>query len=1097
MENNSKKLSKKSIEEKYKKLSHREHVLQRPDTYIGSIQTELKEVFIVQDIDDLSNIKMTPKIVNFNPGFLKIFDEILVNASDQFIRTGKVKYIKININEDSISVENDGPGIPIELHKEHNVYVPELIFGHLLTGTNYDDNEDRLVGGKNGLGAKLTNIFSKKFIIDTADGKQSYHQEFTNNMQNIGKAETKKLRKNYTKITYYPDFERFGLDNGITEEIKQVLLKRIIDVAVYTKIKVYFNDEIIPIQNFEDFIKLHTDNDEIFYENLNDGWEVGVSATNIDEFQQVSLVNGITTYQGGTHVNFITNQIIKELKNQLEKKHKKVTIKENDIKSKLFIFLNSKIINPDFDTQSKESLKTRLSSKHVGNVHVSPKLIKSIMASDIIEDIMNYIQIKERAALKKLNSGKRTKIRVRKLDDANKAGTNKSEECSLAITEGDSAKSFCIAGFSVVGRDKWGVFPLKGKSLNVRGENIKRVMENEELKNIVSALGLEFGKEYTDLKKLRYGKLIIFTDSDVDGSHIKGLIINFFDVFFPSLLKLDFIYEFITPIIKAYKKNDIKYFYKLNDYYKWKKTKQSSSYNIKYFKGLGTLEAFEAKMLFKDINKHLIVFEMDDFVKTQEYIDLVFNKKRADNRKEWLGNYEPGVIIDKFSEKTTYETFFEKEFIEFSMYDNHRSLPSVVDGFKPSQRKILYGLNKKNYKTEVKVSQLSGALIENTAYHHGNSSLEGTIIGMAQDLIGTNNINLLEPRGAFGTRLKGGKDAASSRYIFTQLSPISKQIFLSDDNQILNYLEDDGFPIEPDFYVPILPMVLVNGSDGIGTGWSTNIMNHNPNDVIKYLVLKIKDKTLPKIKPFYKNFKGAIIYDDLKNRYITQGKISKKSATQLRITELPIGMWNNKYYTILDKLEDDKIIKSYTKNDTDEKVDILITMTRGDISKIEEKLISIFKLETHFSMNNMVLFDAEGKIKHYVTVDEIVDDFYDVRLKFYQKRKDFIINKLEQEKVILINKMKFINEILKGNLEIQNKKRVDIEKKIEELKIIKIDDSYNYLLNMSLLSLSNEKLYELKTIFNTKKEEINVISKTSIKKMWLKELSILYKKLNK
>jgi len=407
-------------------------VLQRSDTYIGSTNSELQERFIVSDIDVL---KIERKLVNYNAGFLKIFDEVLSNASDHYLRTKKVKYIKVNIGENYISVENDGPGIPIEMHKEHKIYVPELIFGHLLTGENYDDDDERAGVGRNGYGAKLCNIFSSKFIVETADKKKSYYQEFTNNLEIINKPQIKKSKKEYTKITFYPDFERFGMES-ITEVDKKILLKRIIDIAVYTKIKVYYNDKLIPIKNFDDYIKMHTEG-EIFYEKLSSNWEVGVSATNTDEFQQVSLVNGVTTYQGGTHVNFITNQILKELKTQLEKKHKKVTIKENDIKSKLFIFLNSQVINPEFDTQSKETLKTRLTNKHIGDIQVSPKLIKQIMSSEIIEDIMNYIQIKERAELKKLNKGKKSKVRIRKLDDANKAGTTKSKDCVLFLAEGD------------------------------------------------------------------------------------------------------------------------------------------------------------------------------------------------------------------------------------------------------------------------------------------------------------------------------------------------------------------------------------------------------------------------------------------------------------------------------------------------------------------------------------------------------------------------------------------------------------------------------------------------------------------------------------
>ena len=580
-----------------------------------------------------------------------------------------------------------------------------------------------------------------------------------------------------------------------------------------------------------------------------------------------------------------------------------------------------------------------------------------------------------------------------------------------------------------------------------------------------------------------------------DGAHIKGLLINIFEFFWPELLNLNLLYDFVTPIVKIEKGKKLKFFYKLNDYEKWK-TKDEKGWFVTYYKGLGTIEANEIKDFFKDIEKYLIPFNYDSNPK--DIVDLVFNEKRSDDRKKWLGDYKPGVMVDKFVEKTTYETFFQKEFIEFSMEDNIRSIPSVVDGLKPSQRKVLYTLFKKKYKNKVKVSQFAGDVTFETAYHHGPMSLEGTIVNMAQDIIGTNNINLLEPRGAFGTRLKGGKDAASSRYIFTQLSPISKMIYLDVDNPTLNYLEDDGFPIEPEFYVPVLPMVLVNGSDGIGTGWSTNIMNYKPKDIIKYLVMKIKGKKIQKITPYYEGFKGDIVYDGEKNRYVTQGVIEQKSITQLKITELPIGLWNDKYYIILDDLEEKKIIKNYTKNDTDKDVNITININRGDMkNNSNEDLLKIFKLETYFSQNNMTLFDVDGEIKSYSDIDDIISDFYNIRLEFYQIRKDFQIAKLEHEIIILINKMKFINEILKGNLEIQNKKRDEIEEKMMELNIQKIDDSFNYLLNMSLLSLTKEKLIELKKYYTDKKTEIDILKNTSIKQIWLKELNILFKSFKK
>lgn len=1079
------------IEDRYKKLSPIEHVLQRPETYIGSTTTESRKIFISD------NDKIILKELDYNPGFLKIVDEILVNCTDHYIRTnGAVKYIKITINNDHIIAENDGPGIPVVIHKDEKMYVPEMLFGNMLTSENYDDTEERIVGGRNGIGAKSTNIYSKKFIIETADGKKQYIQEFSNNLSITSKPKIKKYTKNYTKITFYPDLERFGL-TSITDEIKQILNKRVMEMAIYCpNVKVYFNDNLIKIKSYKDYIKMFTDSDEIFCEKLNGDWEIGVIRSLTDDFQQISMVNGIQTIQGGTHVNYIINQIIKEITEQLQKKNKNIKIKPNDIKSKLFLFLSAKVVNPVFDSQTKETLTTRLTKNHIENITVSDKFIKQLINSSIIEDILNEVENRENAELKKLNKGKTTKVRIKKLDDANMAGTSQSQKATLFLAEGDSGNGTVITGFSSTGRDFFGAFPLKGKPLNVLDIPMQKIKDNDEIKNLITALGLEFGKKYTSTKDLRYGRVVFATDSDPDGYHIRGLLLNLFNTFWKELLFMDFLYEFVTPIVKVFKGKDVTYFYKLHDYNMWKK-KGLKGYEIVYYKGLGTITADESKMFFKSIEKHLIKYNFSSIEETAKMIDLCFNKKKADERKNWLLQYVPNKIIDKFNSKTTYESFFNDEFIDFSMEDNIRSIPSLIDGFKPSQRKVMFTMLENNYKTQVKVANLSGAITDKTSYHHGPQSLEGTIVNMAQDFVGTNNINLLQPLGNYGSRLKGGKDAASSRYIFTRLSDISKNIFNENDEPLLTYLDDDGFSIEPMYYVPIIPMVLVNGSSGIGTGWSTDIPNYNPNDIIKYLVNKIKNQKVPQLHPYYKNFCGEIIYDSEKNRYITKGVIHKVNMSSLKITELPIGMWNDKYYDILDDLIDLKVIKDYKKNDTDTKVDIIISIDREILKELEDKnsLISTFKLETYISMNNMHLFNKDSKIQKYDSVDQIINDFYDVRLDFYQKRKDYKLQKLENERIMLFNKMKFINEILKGNLVIQNKKRTEIEEKIEALKIVKIEDSFNYLLNMSLLSLSNEKLLELKKIYNDKKIEIETLTKTDIKDIWLSDLNDLFKKL--
>jgi len=379
-----------------------------------------------------------------------------------------------------------------------------------------------------------------------------------------------------------------------------------------------------------------------------------------------------------------------------------------------------------------------------------------------------------------------------------------------------------------------------------------------------------------------------------------------------------------------------------------------------------------------------------------------------------------------------------------------------------------------------------------------NSSLESTIIGMAQNFVGSNNINLLEPNGEYGTRLKGGKDASASRYIFTNLSDITRDIFKNDDDEILEYLIDDGYKVEPKYYTPIIPMVLVNGSDGIGTGWSSYIPHFNPNDLIEYIKAKLANKRkLPELKPWFKNFKGEIIPDLEKNRYISRGIFKKLPNNKLNILELPISMWNDKYYTILDKLMDEKFIKDYDKHCTDNDVNIVISFTEDVFKTLtNDIIIKKFNLESYISMNNMNLFDENGKIYAYKDQYEIINKFIELRINYYTLRKQNILNKLEEQKNYTSNKMKFINCVLKKKIIFENKTKSDIITQIELNKINKHNDNYDYLINMPLISLSKEKLEELKLTFEKIKLEIEKIKAITENKMWLSELNNLKRKIS-
>lgn len=1104
-------MEKKTIEQLYQKKTPIEHILLRPETYIGSVDHHTQPMYI------LENGKIVSKSITYVPGLYKIFDEILVNAADNKIRDPSMSKLCVDVVDDRISVWNNGKGVPIQMHKKEKVYVPELIFGQLLTSSNYDDKEKKVTGGRNGYGAKLCNIFSSEFIIETADSKENltYYQRYTDNMSKREEPVITKqrVRESFTKITFTPDLKRFKMEH-LDEDIVSLLKKRVYDMcATIKKVKVFLNGEQIPIVSFKQYVSLYLADDvKVVHEVVNERWEVAV-VLNDEQFQQVSFVNSICTIKGGTHVNHVLDQLVDPVIEKVQKKDKSLVIKPFFVRNSIFVFVNALIENAAFDSQTKETLTLRVSS-FGSRCTLSDDFVKQTVA--ILSDrVLSQALAKMSKQLKKTDGSKSSKITgVEKLSDANLAGTKNSHKCSLILTEGDSAKTLAISGLSVVGRDYYGVFPLRGKLLNVREANHKQIMENEELNNLKKILALQHHKEYTSTESLRYGHVIIMTDQDHDGSHIKGLIINFFDHFFPSLLRIEgFLKEFITPIVRVTKKkrsrtqndnseddSDVQEvqrnssrtdhsvgtvidFFTIPEYEDWKNsTPDVKNWSVKYYKGLGTSTSKDAKQYFSNLDKHIKSFTLLT-TEDKSLIDLAFNKKKADDRKLWLKNCVPGTFLDHSVHKIPIKDFINKELILFSMADNVRSIPSMVDGFKPGQRKVMYCCFKRNLKSEIKVAQLVGYVAEHSAYHHGEMSLQQTIIKLAHDFVGSNNVNLLEPAGQFGTRLQGGKDAASARYIFTNLANITRKIFVESDDALLNYIIEDNLKIEPAFYVPIVPMVLVNGADGIGTGWLTKIPNYDLLELIDNIKLLLDGQETRTMVPFYRGFKGEI--EDLGGKKYRISGIYGVEEESLTVTELPVKIWTQTYKEFLEKKIEKGEVKEFREYHTERNVHFEVSVTVS--GELEKK----FGLSTINIFNNFVCFDRHGKIKKYDSAEEILKEFYSIRLEFYNLRKEYLLKTLEEELRKLENKVRFIREVVNGTLVVSKRKKADIIAELEQKEYHKIEDTYDYLLNMSILSLTLEKIDRLnEDCQNTQREYDELLGK-SVKQLWIYDLEAL------
>ena len=1122
--------------ETYKKHTHREHVLELPDTYIGSVETAEEPRWVF----DASSGKVVHKTVAFNPGLYKTFDELIVNARDALVRSGEagrlpVKSIEVacSVPKDgsfTIVVRNDGDGIPVQLHDAEKCYIPELIFGHLLTSSNYNKDEEKTVGGKNGYGAKLANIFSKRFQVSTRDTRsgQKYTQYWTDNMSKCHKASiTKdKASKGFVEITYVPDLARFkGIATAdgkdICEGMKEVLHTRVVELAALAgkEVKVSWNGEVIKTNTFEKYVKLFLKTDAekcLAYEQCGPRWEVAAvlssslfsDDTGTPEDRHVSFVNGINTRKGGKHVETVQRHVLGDVCDAAKKK--KMDLKPGQIKDTITLFVAATIVNPSFDSQTKETLTTP-AAKFGSSVAIPQSFCDKLVKLGILEEARAILDAKTAKDAKKTDGAKkRTIYGIPKLDDALLAGTAQSSQCTLILTEGDSAAASAIAGLKIVGREKWGVFPLKGKLLNVKDISRDKFNNNEELTNIKKILGLEQGKVYKDTGSLRYGRIMVMSDQDVDGFHIRGLLMNLFHTEWPGLMKLGFICCLMTPLVKLTRGSEVLCFYSDAELEAWRESvgaDVAARYKSKYYKGLGTSTPAEARQWFEKLSD--IQYDWDG--ETDKTMNLAFNKKMADARKVWLATYNPKksltVAADAFGKRrVAYSRFVHDELIHFSNADNIRSLPHVMDGLKPSQRKILFGCFKRNLKSEIRVAQLAGYISEHAAYHHGEASLNQTITGMAQIFVGANNINLLTPAGQFGSRLMGGKDAASPRYIHTHLEGIVDTIFRKEDAPILNHLEDDGERVEPDTYLPVVPLLAINGSVGIGTGFSTDIPPHNPDEIVDLLVDRLngtKDTLAgTELTPWWIGYRGKVSKKADK-QWLTHAVYEWQDSTKsVRITELPVGTWTKDYKAFLDGLvqqNENKVLRNFDDLSNDVDIDFRLYLepsyyatAKSNLEEFEKK----FGLTSSWKTTNMCCFDSRNCIVKYDTIGHLLEEFYMNRLVKYEARRQHQIRELKDKLEELNAKWVFVRAIVDGRLKIMNEEDATVLAGLLKLGLPPRSDrenpqtldAFEYLLRMRVDRIKKSAVLEAEEDVKATTAQLKHFEDTNARALWKGDL---------
>ena len=708
-----------------------------------------------------------------------------------------------------------------------------------------------------------------------------------------------------------------------------------------------------------------------------------------------------------------------------------------------------------------------------------------------LKEMLNFAQDTKR---------KKGMSRVEGLEDANYAG-KKDKLCVLAVTEGLSALTYLKGGvdyglLGVKGRDYIGMMPIRGKFLNVKNASPQTLSKNTEVKAIIQAMGLVYGEKYSNPEnyaKLRYKKFVALADSDVDGFHIVGLLYNFFHTLFPDLLDIPGFFNFMrTPIMKLTKPK-VSFFYQQEavEYIKKNNVKKD---HIAYFKGLGTSEDSDIK---EDFGRRVVQVNKDEKGDTQ--VANIFAKEHTSYRKEWLTNFQPETsypnIKDYQIEQLDITSFLNKELILFSLEDCRRSIPSIMDGLKESQRKVLFGAFKENLKhtnPPMKVAQFAAAVAKVSQYHHGEQNLGDTIVKLAQRFVGSNNVPLLFNKGQFGSRSMNGQDAASPRYIFTRLEAWTRLLFKDTDEDYLTHRYEDGDKVEPEYYMPVLPLILINGNSGIGSGWSTNVASYKIDDMIEFIKfwLKLRQgqanvEDQPTIRPHFRGFKGQIMIEEKCIR--TTGVFTKLKENQYQITELPIGRKQIsivKYRKQLEKLVDDGVLTSFRDNSVGTP-NFIINVKDGEGEMSDEKL----GLTDTIFTSNMVLFNKDGKIHKYHNIYEIMDEFCEARLSLYEVRKQGEIQRMKAQIEILENKVKFIEGVINKKIVLQNQQEEQVLQQIQSCGITKKEDSYDYLLSMAIRSLTSQRLQELHNDVIKAKAELKRLEDEPVSTTWLTECS--------
>ena len=1062
---------------KYDVLTDIEHVLQRPDTYGGSVTEETWKI----------NFNGKTEEQTIVPMLFKIFDEAIVNAADNYTRNVGMNYLYVDIDKEDgmFSVENNGKTVPIKKHPKKDaltgekIYTPEMVFFRMRSGQNFDDTEVRYEGGRNGIGIKLASIFSTISEVEIRSRTKQFVQCYKDNMKTRGNVTCRDITHPYpkTRVFFKIDLSRFKINDQpltkIPDDVFELMIRRVYDVAaccphLQVKLNAGYGYNLVQVPKFYSRYL----NEEPLFVSEKKNWSVAVQLTDREnDSKDVSFVNNIWTRDNGHHVDHVKEEICKCLmQSQIVKR---MGLKKRDIMKQIYVVMKCYLANPTFNSQMKERMTLPI-KKFDTQFKMTGPLKKQLLSGPIIQRLQEIKDEKDGRTMKK-NDGKKVKnLSILKLTDAKKAGTKRSDECTLILTEGDSALALALAGLSVVKNDLFGAYPLKGKILNGEKANKKQWSDNTVIQNVIKILGLKHGVKYTSTKDLRYGHILIMSDQDIDGFHIRGLVMSMFSSHWRELLSIPgFIQVMKTPLVKAFnRKRLMKEFFDEEQAKAYQK--QHPTYTFKYYKGLGTSTAKEAKQYFSNLNQYRFNMSGDPLPLKRAYGDDTSFRKELSARPP------------EQNDGKTYADFVNGPYATYVRADNVRKIPNLFDGLKVVQRKILYTFIKNHYKKEQKVAQMAGIIAKETQYHSGEDNISKAIINMAQDFVGSNNLPLLKANGQFGTRHCGGSDAAAPRYINTELHDYVKYIFPEADLPVLSYTPVDGHIVEPDEFVPIIPWVFVNGICGLGTGWVSDIPQHNPLTLIALTRYMIREQRF--LNDINEWQEEAIWTKDHNGYYKREdGKLYsygnyKIQGDTLTISELPVGVWTEKIEHQLknpkSKLEFSKVEESHT--------DTTIQFVIKGVKDMD-KMIGALKLKKLVRENYVVFQDGSIVNKAF---PHIMNTFIGKRRWLYQRRKECQLKQMILKQREMSDKMKFIEACIAGKIPLTTASNLDL---IAACMEHGVNEKY---LDINLRDLTKDKVDKLKASIDQMKREYKRLHDTVEEDIWEKELNELERLLN-